>query len=930
MALRRLLLRWLLLGLLWASAAAWAAGPQPARVLLIASYHAGMPWSDSQIAGVRSQLTGLPMPVDVQVNFLDTKHVKPSEAYYQQFEAMLLAKYGPTAPNAIVVADDDALDFVLGMRQRRFAGVPILFSGVASSRRLELQQLPNVGGVFDDLDVAESLMSLLDLHPSFTRVVVVHDQSRTSLAQVETLKSKLHHRTGVQLEYLTNQSVEQVQARLAQLDAQDLVFALPFNRDANGRVLSHEEATDLWVAAAHAPIAVTRDVAMRAGVLGGFLVSGLEQGQTSGHLAALVLQNKAPQTLPLIDGASHATVDYRQMQRWGIALERLPAGATVLNRPGNILDDLRPYLPWLAALFGSLLVTISLLLYVLRIRKKTEAGLRLSAHNFEALFNNSPDAVMVRDMGSGEVVEANPRFREMFGYLAEEVKQLSLADLCSQEVRFGTAEILQWMNKTQHEGDQFFEWRSRRKDGGFFWSEISARRFDTLQGQRVVSIIRDISDRKQAETLAREFDHRIQQVYQNLPIAIFAIDAQHKITFWNLQMTRLTGVHADEVVGTSDTWRGIYADARPCMLDFIVDGADIDVLVQHYPDHVSASELVPDAFEGESFLPAAAGGRGIWGRFCAAPLRDARGTITGAIETVIDFTQLKQSQDQLEVLNQDLEARVAVRNEELKRAMGQLMQSEKLAALGSLVAGIAHELNTPIGNVLAVASTLKDETQGFTDMVLSGSARRSDVEKGMARINEASALIERNAERAGRLIRDFKQVAVDQSSTRRRQFVLHEVVEEILATIRSTFKGVKLHIETEIALDIALDSYPGPLEQVITNFLVNSVVHGFEGRPEGHIRITAQRDGAQVVVSYDDDGCGIQADNLQHLFEPFYTTKLGQGGSGLGLYIVHNLVVNVLGGQVSVSSTPGQGSRFVVRLPVQAPDHTVPVLPASI
>ncbi len=923
-----LMWRLLVLGLVWASAAAWAADVPPARVLLIASYHAGMPWSDAQIAGVRSQLAGLPMPVDVQLNFLDTKNVKPNAAYYLEFEALLLAKYGAVAPNAIVVADDDALDFALGMRQRRFPDVPILFSGVASSRRLALQQLHGVGGVFDDLDVAESLMLMLDLHSGFTRVVVVHDQSRTSLAQVVTLKSKLHDRSGVQLEYLTNQSVEQVQARLAQLDAHDLVFALPFNRDATGRVLSHEEATDLWVAAARAPIAVTRDVAMRAGVLGGFLVSGLAQGQTSGHLAALVLQGKAPKTLPLIEGASDATVDYRQMQRWGIPLNRLPAGATVLNRPGKILDNLWPYLPWLVALFGSLLVIISLLLYVLRIRKKSEANLRLSAHNFEALFNNSPDAVLVRDMASGEVAETNPRFREMFGYAEEDVRQLSLADLCSQELRFGTAEIMQWMNKTQHEGDQFFEWRARRKDGSFFWSEISARRFDTLQGQRVVTIIRDISDRKQAEALAREFDHRIQQVYQNLPVAVFAIDAQHKITFWNLQMTRLTGVHADEVVGTSDTWRGIYSDARPCMLDFIVDGADIGVLKQNYPDQVIASELVPDAFEGESFLPAAAGGRGIWGRFCAAPLRDARGTIIGAIETVIDFTQLKQSQDQLGALNQELEARVEARNQELQRAMGQLMQSEKLAALGSLVAGVAHELNTPLGNVLAVASTLKDEAQGFAEQMLSGSARRSDLEKGMNRIKEASALIERNAERAALLIRDFKQVAVDQSSARRRDFGLRQVVEEILASVQPTFKNVSLQIDTAVDSGIALNSYPGALEQVLTNFLGNSVVHGFEGRTQGHIRIAARSDGTQVVLEYEDDGCGIPAANLQHLFEPFYTTKLGQGGSGLGLYIVHNLVVNVLGGQVSAFSAAGQGTRFVLNLPLEAPGPTLP--PASI
>lgn len=127
-----------------------------------------------------------------------------------------------------------------------------------------------------------------------------------------------------------------------------------------------------------------------------------------------------------------------------------------------------------------------------------------------------------------------------------------------------------------------------------------------------------------------------------------------------------------------------------------------------------------------------------------------------------------------------------------------------------------------------------------------------------------------------------------------------------------------------IPTDLALDSYPGPLEQVLTNFLANSLNHGFEGLAQGHITIAAVQEGADVVLEYADNGCGIAPGNLQHIFEPFYTTKLGRGGSGLGLYIVYNLVTNVLGGSITAHSTPGAGARFVLRLPAQAPAHSGP------
>lgn len=889
------------------------------RVLMLASYHSGMAWSDAQIAGVRAELDGMQPPIDLQLEFLDTKRVAPSERYYRQMEALLLTKIGPLPPAVILVADDDALDLALQLRHKYFKRVPILFSGVAVSRRKALEQEDNVGGVFDDIDVGDSLTLTLRALPQTRKVVVIHDQSRTSLAQVATVREVLQRMPRLQVEYLTNLPAEAIQGRLGVLDANDLVFALPFNRDARGTVFTHEEAADLWADASKAPVTVTRDVAMRPGILGGFLVSGREQGESVGRTARLLMSGIIGSPLPLESSRSHATFDFVQMQRWGMDSGRLPPDATILNLPPEPLDGLRPHLAWLLALFGSLLVIIGLLLFGMVSRRRASRAVRESERKYRELFDHSPDAMVVRDAHTGELLETNPRFQSLFGYTTEEARGLQVIDFCAPDAPVTPELVQERIQTVLRDGYSGFEWRQRRKDNSTFWSEISMMRVEIAGRTCTLSTVRDISDRKLAEQLARDMEYRIRQIYENLPIAVFAIDAEHRVTFWNPQMTRLTGVPAEEVVGTTDSWKGIYPTPRPCLLDVLVDGANADDLERYYPGRLRRSAVVAGALEGEDYFTNMDQSKGMWGRYCAAPLRDASGRLTGAIETLIDVTQLKRIQTNLEDLNRDLEARVEARNQELQRAMGQLVESEKLAALGSLVAGVAHELNTPIGNVLSVASTLTEETAIFSDKLLSGAARRSDVEKGAKRLLEASTLIERNATRAAKLINDFKEIAVDQSSTRRRQFGLRAMVEEVLHTTRPLFKGRGVQVELAIPDDLALDSYPGPLEQVLTNFLTNSVHHGFDGRDTGHIVIRATRAGERVQLSYEDNGCGIPTASLPHIFEPFYTTKLGRGGSGLGMYIVYNLVHNVLSGSLTVHSEEGRGTRIALDLPCVAP-----------
>ena len=295
--------------------------------------------------------------------------------------------------------------------------------------------------------------------------------------------------------------------------------------------------------------------------------------------------------------------------------------------------------------------------------------------------------------------------------------------------------------------------------------------------------------------------------------------------------------------------------------------------------------------------------------------------------------RLLQSLQNVQQLNLLLEHRVELRTidlaranrelseamETLKLAQGELVRSEKLASLGNLVGGIAHELNTPIGNGVMAVSTLHDQVRNFRREMASG-LRRSTLESFVDRVERGSEIAVRNLQRANELIASFKQVAVDQTSVQRRQFMLSEVVDEILLTLQPTLKRTPYKVICEIPGNLAMDSYPGPLGQVLTNLLTNALSHGFDGREHGRIEITAERLGdGQVSLQVGDDGAGIPSELIGRIFDPFVTSKLGRGGSGLGLHIVWNTVTAVLGGSIAVDSMPGQGTRFSITLPLVAP-----------
>jgi C4-dicarboxylate-specific signal transduction histidine kinase len=308
-------------------------------------------------------------------------------------------------------------------------------------------------------------------------------------------------------------------------------------------------------------------------------------------------------------------------------------------------------------------------------------------------------------------------------------------------------------------------------------------------------------------------------------------------------------------------------------------------------------------------------------------------TLLGLLAAAYTSRLLARSEKTNAQLNQELELRVKARtqalqesNQNLKKtsahlegAKNELVKNEKLVSLGSLVAGVAHELNTPIGMAVLSATTLQDDVRDFKHALEQGISK-SALTRHLDHSAEGLRLITKNLSRAAQLIGNFKEFSVDQTSERRRSFCLAEVVREIVLSLGATLKTSTHSLQIAIPENIVMDAYPGPLGQICINLINNALIHGLEGQAHGSIQISAQQiDEEYVELRISDNGKGMSEEIAAHVFDPFFSTKIGQGGSGLGMHIVQTIVNKYFGGSISLTTQPGIGSTWILHFKNLAP-----------
>ncbi|MFB2831512.1 ATP-binding protein [Aeromonas jandaei] len=297
-----------------------------------------------------------------------------------------------------------------------------------------------------------------------------------------------------------------------------------------------------------------------------------------------------------------------------------------------------------------------------------------------------------------------------------------------------------------------------------------------------------------------------------------------------------------------------------------------------------------------------------------------------------DITQLKKVEREIIQLNEQLEGKVAERTrslseantqlgkayDDLKQAQQTLVESEKMASLGSLVAGVAHEINTPIGISVTASSYLQERVADFKSHIESKQLSRSYLNEFTVNLDESMQLLQGNLRRASELIASFKQVAVDQSSEARYNFSLADNLHQVVVSLGHKLKKAQCEVDIQCDPKLSIFSFPGSFTQIYSNLILNSINHGFDNwdKPK-KITIKVEQQGEELLIDYSDNGRGIPPEILPRIFDPFVTSKRGQGGSGLGTHIIYNLVVQLLRGRIHCASEPGNGAEFHIRLPIQ-------------
>ncbi|MGF6309974.1 PAS domain S-box-containing protein [Bradyrhizobium sp. i1.8.4] len=524
---------------------------------------------------------------------------------------------------------------------------------------------------------------------------------------------------------------------------------------------------------------------------------------------------------------------------------------------------------------------------------------RLAEESYHKLFEASVEGIYVTTPG-GALLNANPALARMMGYATPQDLIKGIDDIAST-VYVDPAAREQYQQLMQRDGTvRDYEYQVRSRDGTVLWLSDSATVVRNDEGEviRYEGTVRDITDQKRAEDAIAEGRRMLQMVIDTVPAVINVKERNLRYVLMNRYMAGIFGIEPQDAIGQTTAELMLrYGAAK-------TDENDKRVLS-------ARREL---GFYEEEYKDAA-GNMRQW-LVNKLPILDAQGEIENIVTVALDIGDRKRSEQEMRKARDSAEA--ALRN--LRETQNSLIEAEKLAALGRLVAGVAHEVNNPVGISLTVASALERKTANFATQVERGDLRRSSLNDFLNTARDASSQLVANLNRAAELIQSFKQVAADRNYSDQRTFDLGDLTEQVVMSLRPGLRKHNLTLNVDCEPNLMMNSYPGPYGQVLTNLFLNAVAHAFPDGKAGEVDIRVHPAGGDnVEVIFADNGCGMSLDVRRRAFDPFFTTRRDQGGTGLGLHIVYSIVTTRLGGRLSLDSAPGNGTRIQMILPRVAP-----------
>lgn len=590
--------------------------------------------------------------------------------------------------------------------------------------------------------------------------------------------------------------------------------------------------------------------------------------------------------------------------------------------------------------------------------------------NYHTMLAGSPDAILLLQRGSNRILDVNRRTRELFGMTEAELLQTDLLSLCPPLQPDGqpSSDVLATDVEQVMSGEvQLFELEMRHSSGRPLSCELRMVALTTQEHRLMHVRIVDVTARKLAAELRDGKNALLEMIARGAPLLetldrlVRLIEAQVDGGHCTVMLLNPDGVTVHSAAGPSmpaeymaalnglpigpaagSCGTAMYRKETVIVSDIVNDPLWTPYRNAAVHFGLRACWSMPILLDRDTVL----GSFAMYYREQRTPDEDDRRLIHTATHLAGIAIARTRREEELQRHRAHLEELVSARTAELQQAkqeaelaneelssvldnlgktQQELVRRDKLAALGALVAGVAHELNTPIGNSLTMASSMSERTAALRDDLKSG-LRRSVLESYLEQAAAADDVVLRNLNRAAALVAGFKDIALDSGDSQRSRFVLGDVVAALLESVQSEVARQGLELIEDVDHWLEMDSYPGPLTQALRHLIDNSLAHGFGGRhgrdgdASGSITLSAHDGGkGDITITLSDTGVGIAPEHLPRIYDPFFTTRLGAGGSGLGLYITHNIVTGVLGGQIEAASTPGQGTSLMLRLPKAAP-----------
>lgn len=519
---------------------------------------------------------------------------------------------------------------------------------------------------------------------------------------------------------------------------------------------------------------------------------------------------------------------------------------------------------------------------------------------FEAILSSNIVAIISADL-DGRITRWSAGAEKLFGYSSESAMDINLQALVPPSQQCELQTVLEKLKRKR--SIPSLTTQRMKKNGDIFAAEFSVFPVLDDDGKEVlglVSITSDISNRRQSEEKLAEFSKRIETILDTVLDGIVTVNSGGIIETFNPAAERMFQYRAHEVIG-----------------------CNVNVLMPE-PYHSEHDGYLRNyALTGKAKVIGI--GREVAGRrkdgsifpMSLAVAELSKGENPSFVGVIADITEAKEREAELEdqyklvkVANDNLTASI----DRLKEMQQQLVESEKMASLGGLVAGLAHEINTPIGIGVTASSHLSAISTALEAALHNNTLRRSELDNAIEDINKTSALIFRNLERAAKLISSFKKVAVDQATDELREINVVDYLQEVVLSLQPELK--KHHATVDISAEgrFFLTLNPGAFYQIISNLVLNACLHGYAVKG-GVIAIAVCQENNRTIITVTDKGAGIAPEHLGKVFDPFFTTRRAKGGTGLGLNIVYNIVTQAMHGTISVESEIGKGSCFTISLP---------------